>query len=48
VTPTLEIVDLPLAGKLIALLPVFASALAVPLPGDHHATRSFAAHVAGG
>ena len=35
-------------GKLVALLPVLAAALAVALPGDHGAARAFAPDVAGG
>ena len=36
-----------LAGQLIALLSVFASALAIALAGDHGAARAFPADVAG-
>ena len=37
-----RIVDRPLAGQLIALLPVLAAALSVALAGDHRAARAFA------
>src|SRR5262249_57494627 len=41
------IADGTLAGKLVALLPVFASTLAVALACDHGATGPFAADITG-
>ena len=41
------IADRTLAGKLVALLAVLASALAVALPGDHGAAGTFPSDVAG-
>src|SRR5215472_3231957 len=35
-----------LAGKLIAFLPVFSSALAIALAGNHRGTRAFVSNVA--
>jgi hypothetical protein len=43
-----EIADGSLAGKLITLLSVLASALAIALTGDHRAARSFTSDIAGG
>ena len=47
VAARVRIGDRARAGQLIAFLAVLAAALAVALPGDHHAARSLAAEVAG-
>ena len=47
VPPRLGIADGTLAGKLVALLSVLPTALAVSLSRDHRATRPFAADVPG-
>ena len=46
--PCFRVGDGPLAGKLVTLLAVLPSALAIALPCDHRATSAFAADVPSG